>query len=200
MITCALTPDQIKDLRVYNIAKLLGKIERNEPFNLKQHLTEVYQLILDNTKDRNKAIDYARLTVILTQESIALDPEIRGLRALGLSADSLLDLTTAVENETTGLQATVDFLGLNEPEPDIDDTIAEINNQVQIEAVTDKIASMQVSSRPKPDNPFATTINALINPEDSTEGENSDIAYYTDFIKMILAGGLGTAPDSTGIP
>jgi len=199
MITCALTPDQLRDLRVYNIAKLLGKIERNEPFDLKQHLTEVYQLILDNTKDRSKAIDYARLSVVLLNSSLGLT-QLRPLRKLGFSADVIIDLAELVENETTGLQATVDFLGLNKPEPDIEDTIAEINNQVQIEAVTDKIARMQISTRPKPDNPFATTINALVDPEDSSKGENPDIAYYTEFVKLILSKGLGAAPGSTGIP
>jgi DNA polymerase III epsilon subunit-like protein len=107
---------------------LLDKIEKNESFNLKQHLNEVYETIYNHNKDRNIALDYARLSVVLLGPIVGIK-ELRPLIKNGFDATAIVLLAESFENETTGLQATADFLGLNKPEPS--DLIADLAKKLQ---------------------------------------------------------------------
>ena len=150
MITCALSTDQIKDLRVYNIAKLKDIATKGVPFDLKNHIKDIYNLIYENTKDRNTALDYARLSIVLTSSAAFNVKALRVLLDKGLDYNELVRLNNKVEDPDSGLQTTVDYLGLNEPSKDLGDIISEINFEEQRNLV-----SAQISGGPRPWPPQA---------------------------------------------
>lgn len=189
MIICALTPDQIKDLRVYNIASLLDKVKNNEPFDLKQHISEIYQMIFDHSGDNNIALDYARLAVIHTQQAVGYDTDIRVLRKLGLDLGQLADLTDAVENPDTGLKTISDFLGLKEKPKKLKELVAKgkvIQEKKSAEEVETQITEENKKYRLKPETPFSTTISELIDNNNPDLGKDPQMQFFTDFIRKVF--------------
>lgn len=200
MINCTLTPDQIRVFRVKVAGDLLDII--NDPsgsFTLDGYIRSVYDFVNKATNNKNLATEYAKIAPIMLGQ-LMIKPDILSIRKKGLSGDAVLDLIERYSDPENGLDNTVKDLGLNEPPEDLGDIISEINFEEQRKLVSAQISKAGVPfTRPRPINPFATTINTLKNVEDSSEGEEPNLAYYTDFIKFLAAKGLTPKPGETGI-
>ncbi|NDG30098.1 ATP-binding protein, partial [bacterium] len=203
MINCTRTPEQIQVLRK-KIAKDLLMIINNpaKTFNLDEYLKSIYNRVLAKSGNKNLAVEYAMLTAIVLPEMVA-QPKARAIRNKGLDNQMLglvFDLSTQFSDPENGLDATVEYLGLNEPPKDLGEIISEINFEEQRTLVSTQISKAGLPfTRPRPINPFATTINTLSDPDNASLGEDPALAYYTDFIKFLAAKGLTSKPGETGI-
>jgi exodeoxyribonuclease-5 len=200
MINCTRTPEQIQVLRKKIAKDLLVII--NDPaktFNLNNYLKSIYDRVLAKSGNKNLAVEYAMLTAAVLPEMIA-QPKSKEIRKKGLSLDEVFDLRDELSNPEKGLDNTVAYLGLNEPPKDLGEIISEINFEEQRTLVSAQISKAGVPfTRPRPINPFATTINTLSDPGNASLGEDAALAYYTDFIKFLAAKGLTPKPGETGI-
>jgi exodeoxyribonuclease-5 len=200
MINCTLTPDQIRVFRVKIAGDLLDIInDLQGSFTLDSYIKGIYAAVEKATSNKNLATEYAKIAPIMIAQ-LMIKPDVISIRKKGLSGDKVLDLIEEFSDPEKGLDATVKYLGLNEPEQDIDEIISEINLNEQREQLKGQISKTgSVFVRPRPVNPFATTINTLLDPENPSAGEDPVLAYYTDFLKMLVAKGIAIDEGKTGI-
>jgi len=121
---CSISEEQ-QDNFLENVTEdLLDIIENNKPFDIKSYMSNIYTEVYDvvNTVEdkHSKALDYARLAGIFTEQILSLDDDIKaGLRKAGLDLNALSDMVANIKNDDTGLEATATYLEVTDPIKDL---------------------------------------------------------------------------------
>lgn len=117
--TFPLGPDQLRNLRIYNIALLQEPIWGY--FSHKVHFNKIYSLILLATKDLNTALDYARLSIMILGPIVGYK-ELRSAVKKGLDPSRVIEYTDHLERSppNVGLPSVANFLAVDWKAPNLE--------------------------------------------------------------------------------
>ena len=117
-VICAISDSEVKLARKRIFSAIKKSIADNTPFDLKEYMTneynKIFELVPDVSKKHATALEYARIAPQFIEQGAAKIPELfAGLMKIRFDFTNLQDVLELSKNESTGLVATGDYLGLN---------------------------------------------------------------------------------------
>lgn len=112
-MTCALTADQVRNLRRYVHKTLLDSKERNVPFSVKEFSSSLYADILKKTGDSERALAFVQQ---VPDQILAIAGVIRDIRShlikTGQSLDAINNLSDSFRDSDKGPENIQKYLGI----------------------------------------------------------------------------------------
>src|SRR5687767_12606712 len=148
---CSIGAEKQRQLRQKIAKNLITVVQEGQPFNLKEYMHSIYNMVHSATNDHALAIDAARLTPFFVNQVMGADLEIMsGLMRNGLDFAGLAALLVAAKEPDTGVKAIEDYLGLND---NFIEDLKQLNEQTPEEVLEQTFPEVNVPKVPEANTP-----------------------------------------------